>query len=277
MPDTDDGKQCYQLYEFNRYIKSQCKYDNEYYCLDDRAIQYLDNNGYGELLVCEDGKYLLNIKIWNKVYQKKIIYLKNWLIDNQEQILNQLNNKIFQEDWDKYCQGTTSTWEMDAMCFYHGKHELADINNKKYGFIDYYTLPEEPQFADGFNEDSKFKRFKTYKICGTCIAKNKNHSTVSLLTPTGVVEIKFQRDVFSLFNKKISHKRPDGTKQVIETSWFDRGSMIAVQGYRRDDNFIPKKYSSTGGHLLYKIDKVYDNGDLELRSTRLIGDIEEDE
>ena len=32
--------------------------------------------------------------------------------------------------------------------------------------------------------------------------------------------------------------------------------MIAVQGYRRDDNFIPKKYSSTGGHLLYKIDKV---------------------
>ena len=28
---------------------------------------------------------------------------------------------------------------------------------------------------------------------------------------------------------------------------------------------------------LYKIDKVYDNGDLELRSTRLIGDIEEDE
>ena len=277
MPDTDDGKQCYQLYEFNRYIKSQCKYDNEYYCLDDRAIQYLDNNGYGELLVCEDGKYLLNIKIWNKVYQKKIIYLKDWLIDNQEQILNQLNNKIFQEDWDKYCQGTTSTWEMDSMCFYHGKHELADINNKKYGFIDYYTLPEEPQFADGFNEDSKFKRFKTYKICGTCIAKNKNHSTVSLLTPTGVVEIKFQRDVFSLFNKKISHKRPDGTKQVIETSWFDRGSMIAVQGYRRDDNFIPKKYSSTGGHLLYKIDKVYDNGDLELRSTRLVGDIEEDE
>ena len=43
------------------------------------------------------------------------------------------------------------------MCFYHGKHELADINNKKYGFIDYYKLSEEPQFADGFNEDSKFK------------------------------------------------------------------------------------------------------------------------
>lgn len=277
MPDTDEGIQCYKLYEFNRYIKAQCKYDEVSFCLDERAIKYLDTNGYSDDIICEDGKYLLNMKRWDKIYKKQISYLKDWMNANQEQILEQLNQHIFQEDWDRYCQGTTSTWEMDAMCFYHGKHELADVNNKKYGFTDYYSLPAEPELEDGYTADSKFKRFKIYKICGTCIAKNKNRSTVSLLTPTGVVEVKLQREVFSLFNKKISQKRADGTKQVIENSWFDRGSMIIVRGYRRDDNFIPKKYNNKSGHILYKIDQVYENGDLDIRSTRLVGDIEEDD
>ena len=51
--------------------------------------------------------------------------------------------------------------------------------------------------------------------------------------------------------------------------------MIIVQGIRSEDNFIPKKYSSTPGHMLYKIDKVLNNGDLEIRSERYQGDEEE--
>ena len=58
--------------------------------------------------------------------------------------------------------------------------------------------------------------FKLFKICGTCIAKNKDKGTVSLLTTDGVVSVKFRKEYFSLFDKQISEKQEDGTKKVRE-------------------------------------------------------------
>ena len=49
-----------------------------------------------------------------------------------------------------------------------------------------------------------------------------------------------------------------------------------VQGIRRGDEFVPKKYASSGGHQLYKIDKVLENGDLQLRHERAMGYDEEE-
>jgi DNA polymerase-3 subunit alpha len=124
--------------------------------------------------------------------------------------------------------------------------------------------------------DKTIHIYQLQKICGTCIAKNKTKSTVTLLTPDGVVEVKFRKEYFSLFDKQISERGLDGVKHVVEKSWFNRGSMIVVMGVRNGDNFVSKKYASSGGHQLYKIDKIEDNGDLILRNARYQGDAEED-
>ena len=34
----------------------------------------------------------------------------------------------------------------------------------------------------------------------------------------------------------------DGKKKIVERSWFNRGNMIVVNGMRRDNDFIMKKY-----------------------------------
>ena len=52
--------------------------------------------------------------------------------------------------------------------------------------------------------------------------------------------------------------------------------MIVVQGIRSGDEFVVKKYTSSGGHQLYKIDKLEDNGDLLLKTERYQG-LEENE
>jgi hypothetical protein len=44
---------------------------------------------------------------------------------------------------------------------------------------------------------------------------------------------------------------------------------------RSGDDFIAKKYASTGGHQLYKIDKLNDDGTLTLKDSRYQGGIEE--
>jgi hypothetical protein len=79
-----------------------------------------------------------------------------------------------------------------------------------------------------------------------------------------------------MFDKQISIIQPDGTKKVMEKSWFDRGSMIVVQGIRSGDNFIPKKYASSSSEQLYKILSIDEDGDLKLTHQRYQGGIEED-
>ena len=88
--------------------------------------------------------------------------------------------------------------------------------------------------------------------------------------------MKFRKEYFALFDKQISAVGADGARHVVEKSWFNRGSMIVVQGMRSGDDFVSKKYASTGGHQLYKIDAILPDGELSLKDSRYQGGIEED-
>ena len=264
-----------RIYEFTRYLKAVCKHDKVTYKLDERAMNFLSEMDCDNLIFQYGDNFHLGVKDWDNVYQKWMDIFRTWIANNKEDALNRLNQAIFLEDWNKYARGTVSAWEMEALCFYYHEHELEDANYGKYGITDFFNLPEEPIVDRSFVKGGKtINLFKLYKICGTCIAKDKNKSTVTLLTPEGVVTIKFRKEYFSLFDKQISEKNPDGTKTVKEKSWFNRGNMIMVQGFRSGDNFVPKKYANSGGHQLYKIDSIDKYGDLTLRTDRYQGGIE---
>ena len=79
-----------------------------------------------------------------------------------------------------------------------------------------------------------------------------------------------------MFDKQISELGADGKKHIQEKSWFNRGSMIVVQGIRSGDQFITKKYASSGGHQLYKITEVFPNGEIALQTERYQGGVVED-
>ena len=280
--DTDEQIMARRVFEFNRYLKAVCKSAEMpgMYKLDERAINFLMELEE-EKHIQYDGAngYYLSEKIWDKsVYQPWMDVFRKWIAANKDEILNNLNSTIFKEDWDKYAKnGNISAWEMEVLCFYYHDHELSNVNKEKYGFVNFFELPEDPIVEKTFptKNGGQGKLFKLFKICGTCIAKNKVKSTVTLLTTDGVMEVKFRKEYFSLFDKQISERDCDGVKHVVEKSWFNRGSMIIVQGYRSGDNFIPKKYATTGGHQLYKIEEVKSNGDLILRDSRYQGTTED--
>ena len=278
--DTDERIMARRVYEFNRYLKAITIPANKlkpYYVLDERALSFLLSTGREEL-ICQNGDWYCLLKAdWDKIYQTQMDVFRKWIAESHDQILNTLNKLIFMDEWNKYAKGTISAWEMEALCFYYHDHELANINNFRYGFTDFNKLPTEPEIDRTFTKGGRtINLYKLYKICGTCIAKNKNKSTVTLLTTTGVVDVKFRKEYFALFDKRISAKGEDGKKHIIEKSWFDRGSMIIVQGIRLDDMFVSKKYASSGGHQLYKIDEVV-NDEIKIRTTRAQGDEEEDD
>ena len=267
---TETYDNAYRVYEFTRYLKAICKKDANTYKLDDRSIDFLQSLGYDELI---DSSMELSAKVWDKKYQMWMDVYRNWIAENKTEILDNLNTLIFREAWDKYAAGTVSAWEMEVLCFYYHEHELANVDKERYGFADFFELPTEPVVEKTFSRGNKtINIYKLDKICGTCIAKNKTKSTVTLLTTSGVVNVKFRKEYFTLFDKQISERQADGTKKVMEKSWFNRGNMIVVQGIRQGDDFITKKYSSSAGHQLYKIDSIAANNELVLKTERYMGE-----
>ena len=283
VPDnTEEFVLARRVYEFNRYLKAITKADTyaykDMYTLDSRAIDFIQELGLDEIIETDNLAWFVKQKDWDKVYQKYMDTFRNWLSANKEDILKQLNTLIFKEEWDKYASGNISSWEMEVMCFYYHEHELAHLDQLKYGFVDFNELPEDPIIDRTFYKGGKeINIFKLNKICGTCIAKDKAKGTVTLLTPTGVVTVKFRKEYFAMFDKQISELGTDGKKHVQEKSWFNRGSMIVVQGIRSGDQFITKKYASSGGHQLYKITEVFPNGEIALQTERYQGGYEENE
>lgn len=278
--DTEEFIMARRIYEFNRYLKAITKADKaaykDYYTLDTRAMDFLNEIGQEDLMTSDNLAWFIKQKDWDKVYQKYMDIFRNWIASDKDNILKELNTRIFKEEWDKYAKGTISAWEMEVMCFYYHEHELANLDEERYGFVDFFELPEDPIVDRSFYKGGKqINIFKLSKICGTCIAKDKTKGNVTLLTPTGVVTVKFRKEYFSMFDKQISERGADGVKHVIEKSWFNRGSMIVVQGIRSGDAFIPKKYASSGGHQLYKITEVMPNGEIALQTERYQGGYEE--
>ena len=270
-----------RVYEFNRYLKAITKADKyaykDMYSLDTRAIAFLQEIDCENLMTTDNLSWYIKTKTWDNVYQKHMDVFRKWIAAEKDTILNALNTEIFMEDWNKYAKGTISAWEMEVLCFYYHDHELQNVNNDKYGFVDFNLLPEDPVIEKTFNKGGKdIHIFHLNRICGTCIAKDKNKSTVTILTTTGVVNVKFRKEYFAMFDKQISERGADGVKHIVEKSWFNRGNMIVVTGMRSGDDFISKKYASTGGHQLYRINEILDNGDLVLQDSRYQGGTAED-
>jgi DNA polymerase-3 subunit alpha len=253
-----------RVYIFNKYLKDNKKV-GKYYVFDDACIRFysqffdMDNldviNGYTCILQTD----------WDKIYKKEMDVAREWLKAHHDETLEAFNALLFKDTWDKYAEGSISAWEMQSLCFYYHEHELANVNTKKYGIVNFNDLSREPVVDIFFKKNGKqIPLYKLSIIVGTVISKNDTKSSVTILTTDGVVTVKFTKEYYAMYNRQLSEKQPDGTKKIIEKGWFTRGTKIMVTGFRRDDAFVAKRYSKTATHQLYKIIDVKDNGEIEI-------------
>ena len=261
-----------RVFNFNKYLKAyKWKEDdkNYYYIPHEYAIKFYLNNFDPETIdKVSNGIPLIEQKKWEKIYQAIMDAARDWLKENQEQVLEKMNQKLFQMEWDKYAKGNISAWEMSSLCFYYHDHELKNVDNRKYGIVNFNNLPAIPEVDYFFKRNGvQIPIYKLYRIAGTVIGKNDTRHSVVLLTTSGVVNIKLTRDYYAMFNRQISEVNDKGEKKVKEKGWFTRGTKLLVTGYRRDDTFVAKKYKSTGGHQLYKITEVIGRN-ISLTATR---------
>ena len=102
------------------------------------------------------------------------------------------------------------------------------------------------------------------------MSRTDAHHVVTILTPENeVVNIKFNQGTFAWYKQQFSDVDDKGKKTVLDKSWFNRGTMIIVSGYRRGDEFVAKKYkNSIYQHQVALIESIDENNNLTIRSER---------
>lgn len=249
-------------------------YHDRLFKLDDIAMEYFKANFNEDSVVEVIGQsYVISEKLFSKQVDSKIESVKLWL--KSENTLNGFNEATYRELWKKHASGTISTWEMASLSFYYTRHELDGLNLKKYGVTDYFNLPREPESYDSFVRyiDGKqifIPKYNIVRLAGTVLNADNMHYTVSLLTTTGTVNVKFNKGQYAFYNRQISaHVNGEAKKTVLDRSWFKRGTLLLVCGYRQDDNFRAYRYKDTVYlHTVALIDKINPDGTLDLRFER---------
>ena len=260
-----------RVYNFNKYLK-KLKWES-YYCLDEVAMNFYEAHFDMDKLepseMSESG-FVIKQTAWDAIYKKHMDKIRPWVKANAAELLEQVNNRLMSDTWNKYCTGNLSKWEMDAVSFYSHEHELAHVNNHRYGITNFSDIPENPVVERILPiKGRQIPIFKLYRIAGTILDKDKAKKTVTLLTTDGVVTVKIFGQVFTHYDKQISEKGADGKKHVIEKSWLSRGNKIIVTGIKQSDGFLAKKYNKTPYHLVELITEVNADGSLRTREERM--------
>lgn len=252
-----------KLFLFNKFLKT-CKKDDKYE-LNTAAVNFIGNNFSADLI--DNGMEIPQVR-WDAIYKKAMDPMRVYLKEHKDGMLKALNDSLYQEIADKYAAGNISHWEMESVSFYSHEHELAAA---AHNYDDFFTLPEEPEIEYTFTgrDGNEVRVFKLHRIIGTVIDKNKMKNTVTLLTPTGVVNVKVYKNQYAIYDKRLSQKGDDGIKHVIENSWFSRGTLLMVQGIRRGQDFVPKKRKDSFYPIISKIVSINEDGILEFQTKRM--------
>lgn len=243
-----------RVFRYNKALKANCK-EGDRFVLDLKPYywDFYEKNFDVDAVEPSEGHLTITEKAWKKQYDLGMKPAKDYLRDHQDEMVEALNSRLMDELWDKYASGTYSTWEMESLGMYWHEHELAPMNKGAYDVSEFSSL-----------EPSKVSR-----IAGTVIAKDDLHSSISLLTEhSGVVTVKLGRDFYAQYNRKISQVQPDGRKKMMEDSFFRKGTLLVVEGFRRGETFV-KRAMVKGGTGIYKILEIKGDGAVEAVSTRM--------
>lgn len=273
-------------YNFYKYITSkQFFYGNhpnfkskKLYWLDDKATKYFKNNCQDSLkegadYYFENDMLVVVDKSIEKLLKPSLTALKEYI--NTPEFLEAYNKKLLLMKYNEFVPNqNVHHWEFEATSHYHnGEHELDILDKDNYLITDFKDIPEEPKFIERSWGKKTWRQYEIYQIAGTVLDKNDNSHLITLLTTdNAVVNVKFHSGLYANYKRQNSIINEDGKKQVVDPSYFTRGQLLIICGYRRGENdFVAKKYSkSIFQHTCQRILSINEDGTARIQSERYI-------
>jgi DNA polymerase-3 subunit alpha len=108
---------------------------------------------------------------------------------------------------------------------------------------------------DGFwtIKGKQVPKYRLRTIIGAVIDKDTTEGTFTLSCPDGVINVKVFKQQFARYAHTLSETDEEGNKTILENSFFDKGTFLAVTGILKGDTFMPKTYRNTGFDPILKI------------------------
>ena len=217
----------------------------------------------------ENDRMVVVDKSLDKLFKDANEELKKYI--NQDEFISEYNKAIMRNEYaNRVGDSDPNKWSFEALSYYSLEHELANVDFKRYGISRFSELPEEPVFVDKSWGSRHWKQYSICQICGTVISKSDQNHYFTILTPENeVVNINMRQEQYAHYKARLSEVDENGDKKVMDESWLKRGSLVIIAGYRRGDSFVAKRYSkSIYQHTMMKIDKVYEDGSIDIISER---------
>ncbi|MDG0860362.1 PHP domain-containing protein [Staphylococcus equorum] len=255
MIDQDEYKRELKVYDF----RNKCFGRNKVPINKEIESEFIsDYSKEGIDYTFENGSLIIDQKSFDKFYQKSISRLKDWI--TKEDVVNEFNKTKMREFWVKHCMGSKESWEMETTLFYSNYHELDYIPlNKYFSIANYKDLPKNPEIQGWKSyRGRQIPQFKIDVISGTVVEKNKSKSLVYVLTQNGVVTVRYSKGQFSHYDKKVVQVNGK-KKEVLDESWFTRGTKLVLVGFRRGDEFVLRKTGTIYNNTTMKISSFNQN------------------
>lgn len=260
----DDLSFTVKVYNFTKYIRTMRFMGN--YILDENGFSfYSENYDMTKIKTLEKDGELVNVigeKYWDAIYNSEMDKARNWIKKNHDELLAELNNRLFNEEYEKYGRGDINQWELDALNFYYSGHPLQNLK------LPLEITPVNELVENEFNgfwmiKGKRVPKYKLKSIIGTVVDKDKQNGFVTIQTPdNNIIEVKVYKQQFARFTHVISNIDDDGNKDILEDSFFEKGTHLLVTGILRGNVFVPKVYKDTGFEAILKI-VLKENGTLD--------------
>ena len=244
-----------KVFNFTKYIRKQRFMGN--YILDEQNGMRFYSQHYDMTKVKQlekDGQIVnvISDTYWDAIYTREMDKPRRYIKDNHDELLRKMNNNLFHNEFNKYGEGDVLQWELDSLSFYYSGHPLANV-----------VLPVETTALSDLKENDfdgfwmiKGKRVPKYRlstIVGTVIDKDKQKGFFTLQTADGgAIEVKVFKQQFAHYTHVISEVNEEGEKDILEDSFFEKGTHLVVTGIKRGEIFIPKVYKNTGFDAILK-------------------------
>lgn len=261
-----DFEQQKKVYNWVKYIR-KARYKT-FYKLDERALSFYDTIlDHSKLSYMNDGEYLTLIeqKYVDNYYDAQMLKIKNYIAANHTELLNQVNQILFEEQWLKYGMENIGQGEMQSMRMYVHDHELANVS-LPYPISDFEEMEEEEGDGNFFIEGKIIPRYVIRHIVGTVIDKSKIKHKITVLTPSGPAEVKIWKNQFAFYDQTLLDPNT-AEKTVLQDSFFEIGTHLMLSGMRRGNQFVLKKYKNTKvDDVIMKINlRVDEDSELEAK------------
>lgn len=208
-----------------------------------------------EVIIDNEPRKVIDSDRWDSFYESKMDKIRVYIKTNHDELLNKLNNTLFENEFNKYCSGDEKQWELDSINFFFNGHPLDKVipqlseaeNIEITNNLD--DIVEGAQDGNFVIKDKIIPRMKLYTIAGTVIDKDKVKGLVTVQCPAGVVNIKIYKDLFATL------------VQTTETqdSFLEKGNHLLITGIQRGATFVPKVYKNLKRNAIMRI-VVDENG-----------------